>query len=45
MKNPQVIHEMFSTIAPRYDLANQVLSLGVHKYWRKELVNWMKQQK
>jgi demethylmenaquinone methyltransferase/2-methoxy-6-polyprenyl-1,4-benzoquinol methylase len=41
MKNPQVIHEMFSTIAPRYDLANQVLSLGVHKYWRKELVNWI----
>jgi demethylmenaquinone methyltransferase/2-methoxy-6-polyprenyl-1,4-benzoquinol methylase len=41
MKNPLVIREMFSTIAPRYDLANQVLSLGVHRYWRKEMVNWI----
>ncbi|MBP7843215.1 MAG: bifunctional demethylmenaquinone methyltransferase/2-methoxy-6-polyprenyl-1,4-benzoquinol methylase UbiE [Proteobacteria bacterium] len=41
MKNPQTIREMFSSIAPRYDLANQVLSFGIHKLWRKELVNWI----
>jgi demethylmenaquinone methyltransferase/2-methoxy-6-polyprenyl-1,4-benzoquinol methylase len=28
------VREMFSTIAPKYDLTNQVLSLGVHRYWR-----------
>ena len=28
------VREMFSTIAPRYDVTNQVLSLGVHRSWR-----------
>jgi demethylmenaquinone methyltransferase/2-methoxy-6-polyprenyl-1,4-benzoquinol methylase len=28
------VQQMFSSIAPRYDVANQVLSLGVHRYWR-----------
>ena len=28
------VREMFSTIAPKYDVTNQVLSLGVHRYWR-----------
>jgi demethylmenaquinone methyltransferase/2-methoxy-6-polyprenyl-1,4-benzoquinol methylase len=29
---------MFSSIAPRYDLANQVLSMGTHQGWRKRAV-------
>ncbi len=28
------VHSMFSDIAPRYDLTNSVLSLGVHHLWR-----------
>jgi demethylmenaquinone methyltransferase / 2-methoxy-6-polyprenyl-1,4-benzoquinol methylase len=31
---------MFSLVAERYDLANSVLSLGIHHLWRKELVRW-----
>ena len=34
----EAVREMFATIAPRYDLANQLLSLGIHRRWRKELV-------
>ncbi len=34
------IRSMFSEIAGRYDLANTVMSLGVHHLWRKELVRW-----
>lgn len=30
----QAVHTMFSDIAPRYDLTNSVLSLGVHHLWR-----------
>lgn len=41
MKNPDTIQEMFSTIAPKYDRANSILSFGIHKFWRKELVNWI----
>ncbi|MEW5702835.1 MAG: bifunctional demethylmenaquinone methyltransferase/2-methoxy-6-polyprenyl-1,4-benzoquinol methylase UbiE [Candidatus Zixiibacteriota bacterium] len=32
------IREMFGAVAPGYDRANQVLSLGVHHYWRRRAV-------
>ncbi len=28
------VREMFSSIAPKYDVTNQVLSLGIHRLWR-----------
>ena len=34
----QAVHAMFSDIAPRYDLTNSVLSLGIHHLWRKRTV-------
>ncbi|GMU59281.1 MAG: demethylmenaquinone methyltransferase [Myxococcaceae bacterium] len=34
----QYVHQMFSQIAPRYDATNDVLSLGVHRLWRREAV-------
>ncbi len=32
------VREMFSSIAPRYDVTNEVLSLGVHRLWRRRAV-------
>jgi demethylmenaquinone methyltransferase/2-methoxy-6-polyprenyl-1,4-benzoquinol methylase len=32
------VQAMFSSIAGRYDLANEVLSLGIHRLWRREAV-------
>src|SRR5207302_5431352 len=32
------VRRMFASIARRYDAANQVLSLGVHRGWRREAV-------
>ena len=32
------VRQMFASIARRYDAANQVLSLGVHRSWRKTAV-------
>src|SRR5258706_3179931 len=32
------VQRMFASIAPRYDAANQVLSLGVHRRWRRAAV-------
>jgi demethylmenaquinone methyltransferase / 2-methoxy-6-polyprenyl-1,4-benzoquinol methylase len=33
--NSKSIREMFAGVAPRYDLANQVLSFGLDRSWRK----------
>lgn len=35
---PQTIQTLFNTIAPRYDLTNQVVSFSLHKYWNHALV-------
>ena len=32
------VRDMFASIAQRYDAANEVLSLGVHRGWRREAV-------
>jgi len=37
--NPEKIRSMFSKVAARYDLANTVLSAGIHHLWRKKLVD------
>jgi demethylmenaquinone methyltransferase / 2-methoxy-6-polyprenyl-1,4-benzoquinol methylase len=37
----KTVHDMFASIAPRYDLANDVLSLGIHRGWRKKAVSML----
>jgi demethylmenaquinone methyltransferase/2-methoxy-6-polyprenyl-1,4-benzoquinol methylase len=32
------VAEMFNNIAPKYDFLNQLLSLGIHKGWRKKSI-------
>lgn len=32
------VQKMFSSIAPRYDLLNSILSLGLHKRWKRRAV-------
>ncbi len=37
---PERIRKMFSEISGNYDLANTVLSAGIHHLWRKAIVKW-----
>ncbi len=34
----EAVRKMFASIAYRYDLANDVLSFGIHRYWRRKAV-------
>ncbi len=36
---------MFNNIAPKYDFLNQLLSMGIHKGWRRKAVNMLKEVK
>jgi demethylmenaquinone methyltransferase/2-methoxy-6-polyprenyl-1,4-benzoquinol methylase len=36
---------MFDNIAPKYDFLNQLLSLGIHKSWRKKAIQLLQEQK
>src|SRR6218665_2976368 len=36
---------MFNNIAPKYDFLNQLLSLGIHKGWRKKAIGLLQIQK
>ena len=38
-QNPNSIQQMFGSIAAKYDLINSVLSLGIHHYWKKRLID------
>jgi demethylmenaquinone methyltransferase/2-methoxy-6-polyprenyl-1,4-benzoquinol methylase len=38
-KDPAQISRLFDAIAGKYDLLNNVISLGLHHYWRKYAVN------
>lgn len=38
------VAEMFNNIAPKYDFLNQLLSLGIHKGWRRKTIQLLRPQ-
>jgi demethylmenaquinone methyltransferase/2-methoxy-6-polyprenyl-1,4-benzoquinol methylase len=40
--DPQGVRELFDSIAPRYDLLNDLLSLGLHRFWKRQALAWIR---
>ena len=38
----QVVNNVFSSVYKKYDFMNDVMSLGIHRMWKKNMINWMK---
>ena len=40
-----VVQNVFDNVYNKYDLMNDFMSLGVHRVWKKDLINWMNPSK
>jgi demethylmenaquinone methyltransferase/2-methoxy-6-polyprenyl-1,4-benzoquinol methylase len=40
--DPRQVQDLFEQIAPRYDLFNDLLSLGLHRFWKRQAIAWLR---
>src|SRR5437773_4367807 len=40
----QLVQDVFSSVARRYDLMNDLMSSGLHRVWKDALVEWLNPQ-
>jgi demethylmenaquinone methyltransferase/2-methoxy-6-polyprenyl-1,4-benzoquinol methylase len=36
-----LVREVFDSVAERYDLMNDLMSAGIHRWWKAEMVRWL----
>ena len=41
----KLVNSVFSKVHKKYDLMNDVMSLGVHRLWKKNMIDWMRPHK
>ena len=35
------VQNVFDQVFDKYDLMNDIMSLGAHRIWKKEFINWL----
>ena len=40
-----LVSKVFSDVFDKYDLMNDIMSLGIHRIWKKNMIHWMNPQK
>lgn len=41
-EKPALVRDVFDSVATRYDLMNDLMSLGVHRLWKAALIDWLR---
>jgi len=41
----RLITKVFQDVSEKYDLMNDLMSLGIHRLWKKNFINWLNPQK
>ena len=44
-KKDYLVENVFDSVFEKYDLMNDLMSLGIHRVWKQDLVNWLAPQK
>ena len=42
LNKSQLVDIVFNNVSEKYDLMNDIMSLGTHRIWKKNMVSWMK---
>lgn len=37
-----MVREVFDSVAPKYDLMNDLMSLGIHRLWKDAVIDWLR---
>ena len=40
-EKPNLVKDVFTSVAPKYDLMNDLMSLGVHRIWKEAMMDWL----
>ena len=40
-EKPALVRGVFESVAGRYDLMNDLMSGGIHRLWKREMVDWL----
>ena len=42
--NERLVSKVFEDVFDKYDLMNDLMSLGIHRLWKKKFIEWLKPQ-
>ena len=43
--NERLVKKVFEDVFDKYDLMNDLMSLGIHRFWKKKFIDWLNPQK
>ena len=43
--NERIVTKVFQDVFDKYDLMNDLMSLGIHRLWKKNFIHWLNPQK